>query len=275
MSILHLIPLMVGCATVPAPAPVAGGDATVFPITVFASAVLATTAGPPAVSFVPLEERVNVLIGEAQETDRRDRLIVARELMQTMRNKDAIAQRRVHEYLEALLKIEERARPAPLGMGPVGAPIEEEPLSSAPLPGVQTPPSTTPPSTTPPSTTPPSTTPPDSAPTIVDAVVSARAALAESRYLDAVSMLQGVTTPGTVTLRKEAVDGWARTERERAGHMFLEARKLPDGGERVASLSAARMALAAINERFPDNAYAPQIAENIAKVDEALSSVSP
>ncbi|MES2640464.1 MAG: hypothetical protein V4850_13310 [Myxococcota bacterium] len=248
MSILYWIPLMIGCAAVPTPAPVAGGDGT----------VLATSAGPPAVSFVPLEERVNVLVAEAQDTDRRDRLMAARELMQTMRNKDAIAQRKVYDYLDAVLKIEERARPASMGMEPIGVPIEEETLGTPnpPLPGVQPP-------------LPPLTPPVDPAPT----VATARAALAEARYLDAVSLLQGVTTPEASTLRKEAVDGWARTERERAGHMFLEARQLAPGGERIASLRAARSALAAINERFPDNMYAAQIAENIAKVDADLAAV--
>ncbi|MDP2311210.1 MAG: hypothetical protein Q8P18_34640 [Pseudomonadota bacterium] len=259
MSILFWIPLMIGCVTVPSPPPVAGGDGT----------VLATTAGPPAVSFVPLEERVNVLVAEAQDTDRRDRLVAARELMQTMRNKDAIAQRKVYEYLDAVLTIEERARPAPIGMDPIGVPIEEEPLGGSstaptggaplPLPDIQPLPSVI--------------APAEAATTLASAVVGARAALAESRYLDAVALLQGVTTPEASTLRKEAVDGWARTERERAGHMFLEARQLPPGGERVASLRAARIALAAINERFPDNAYAAQIAENIAKVDADLAAV--
>lgn len=250
MSILYWIPLMVGCATVPSPAPVAGGDGT----------VLATTAGPPPVSFVPLEERVNVLVAEAQDTDRRDRLMAARELMQAMRNKDAIAQRKVYDYLDAVLKIEERARPASIGMEPIGVPIEEESLG-----GVSTPPVTPLPDVQPV----PSVSAADPGPT----VGSARAALAEARYLDAVSLLQGVTTPEAATLRKEAVDGWARTERERAGHMFLEARQLAPGGERIASLRAARSALAAINERFPDNAYAAQIADNIAKVDADLAAV--
>jgi len=102
--------------------------------------------------------------------------------------------------------------------------------------------------------------------------VSRRVALADARYLDAVALLDPLTTPDAVALRKEAVDAWARTERERAGHLFLEARQLPPGGERVASLRAARSALAAINERFPQNAYAAQVAENLVKVDADLAA---
>lgn len=255
MTTLLLIPLMIGCATVAGPAPVSGGDA----------AEAADSTGTPPVSFAPLEERVNVLLAESQETDRRDRLMVARELMEGMRNKEVAAQRKVYAYLEQVLKIEERSRPASIHMDPIGVPIEEESLGgpSAPVtprpgvaPGVM-----------------PGVDPAFGATDPGSVVVSARAALAESRYLDAVSALQGVATPEAATLRKEAIDGWARTERERAGHMFLEARQLPPGGERIASLRAARSALSAINERFPQNAYAAQITENIAKVDADLAAV--
>ncbi|MDP2312130.1 MAG: hypothetical protein Q8P41_04440 [Pseudomonadota bacterium] len=250
MSYLLWIPLLVGCATLQGPPPVASGAE---------ASVVGTPAGVPPVSFVPLEERVNVLIAEAQDTDRRDRLIAARDLMQTMRNKDAIAQRKVYDYLDQVLKIEERARPASIGIEPIRTPIQEETLGGAttsPLPPLSTAPLS------------PPALPVDPTPTIAQA----RVALSEARYLDAVSLLSSVTTPEATALRKEAVDGWARAERERAGHMFLEARQLPPGGERIASLRAARTALAAINERFPENAYASQIAENIAKVDADLAT---
>ena len=252
MSIVFWIPLLIGCATLPSPAPVAGGEV---------ATVRASDAGPPPVSFVPLEERVSVLIAEAQETDRRDRLIAARDLMQTMRNKDPIAQRKVFEYLDAVLKIEERNSAAPIGMEPIGTPIEEEPLGAptAPLPPVTTP-------------APPVPPPSIGAADPTATVTGARVALADARYLDAVALLDTVTTPDAVALRKEAVDAWARTERERAGHLFLEARQLPPGGERVASLRAARTALAAINERFPQNAYAAPVADNLVKVDADLAS---
>ncbi len=249
MFLVSWFSLFVGCATLPSQPPVAGG----------ADASVATAAGMPAVSFVPLEERVNVLITDSRDADRRDRLMAARDLMETMRNKDPVAQREVYAYLDAILRIEERNTPAPIGIEPIGVPIEEETLGSlspaTPAPGVGSP------------------LPTMSAAADPTAVVaSARVALAEARYLDAVALLANVTAPDGVALRREAVDGWARTERERAGHLFLEARQLPPGQERVASLRAARSALAAINERFPENAFASQITENLLKVDAELAA---
>lgn len=244
-----LIPLLVACVTVPTtPPPVAGGEA---------GTVVATEAGPPPVSFAPLEERVNVLIADAKETDRRDRLVAARELMSAMRNKDPIAQRKVYAYLDEVLKIEERAEPAPIPIEGLPTPIEEETLQAPVAP-----------------TAPVAPAAPTAAPAADPAtkLADARKALAETRYLDAVAALDGVTAPEAVALRKEAVDGYARAERERAGHAFLEARQLPPGNERIASLRAVRASLAAINARFPDNAYAAQIAENLAKVDADLAA---
>lgn len=238
---MFLLPLLLlACVTTPTPPPVSGGQTA--PVT-------ANEAGPPPVSFAPLEERVNVLIADAKETDRRDRLIAARELMTSMRNKDPIAQRTVYAYLEEVVKIEERAEPKPIPIEGLSPAIEEEVLTAPPAPAL-------------------AGGPTDPAP----ALAAARAALADTKYLDAVDALVGVEAAEAAALRKEAIDGWARTERERAGQQFLEARQLPPGNERIASLRAVRAALVAINERFPDNAYAAQIRENIAKVDADLTA---
>jgi hypothetical protein len=48
---------------------------------------------------------------------------------------------------------------------------------------------------------------------------------------------------------------------------------LAPGNERITALRTVRRALVSINERFPDNAYAAQIAENITKVDADLVAV--
>lgn len=244
-------------------------------------------AEQPPVSFVPLEERVNVLIAEANETDRRDRLIAARELMVQMRNKEPAAQRKVYDYLDEVLKIEERARPAPIELDTPIAPIEEEVLEPTPRAPVKppsggtVPPPATPASTAPAATAPTSSTPADPPPvaaTITNpadqaALVAARKALADARYLDAVSLLSTSSSPEAATVRKEAVDAWARAERERAGHSFLEARALPPGNEKILALREVRKALSAINERFPDNAYAAQIKDNVTKVDADLAAL--
>lgn len=239
-----LIPLLLACATVPRMPPDAVGPSANTPVT-------ATEAGPPPVSYAPLEERVNALLGDTRDTDRRDRLVAARELMHGMRNKDPIAQRKVYEYLQQVIAIEERNAPAPITIEGFGVPIEEETLQAPAAP------------------VPPAALAPEAA---AVPLVAARTALADARYLDAVEALRGNTTPEAAPLRKEAVDGWARQERERAGHLFLEARQLPPGNERIASLRAVRTALVAINERFPENAFSAQIAENIAKVDADLAS---
>ncbi len=249
-----LIPLLLACATLPQPAPVSGGQTA-------STTVVAGDVVPP-VSFAPLEERVNVLLADTRDTDQRDRLLAARDLMEGMRNKDPIAQRKVYAYFEQVLAIEERSQPKPIPLGDVGVPIQEEQLQITEVPVEPTLPA----GPGPVGPTPPVAPLPDGQ------LAVARAALAEARYLDAVEALRGVTAPDAAPLRKEAVDGWARTERERAGHLFLEARQLPPGNERIASLRAVRSALVAINERFPENAYAAQIAENIAKVDADLSA---
>jgi MOSC domain-containing protein YiiM len=104
-----------------------------------------------------------------------------------------------------------------------------------------------------------------------------RGALAQGRYADAIAALDA-SNPATdedrrqiAALRKDAVDGWSRGERERAGEAFVKARELPAGPERTAALRQVREQLAAINTRFPDNAYATQIGENLERVEMELA----
>lgn len=210
-----------------------------------------TSPGAP-VSFAPLEQRVNVLLGETQDADRRDRLMEARELMQGMRSKDPAAQRQVYAYLDRVLAIEERARATAIPVAPLDAPLDEEPLV------IEGPPAAPPPA-------------PD--PAIV--LAGARAALADGRYLEAVAALDPLDAPDARALRKEAVDGWARVEREQVGHAFLQARALPAGAARSEALRTVRSRLEAINTRFPDNAYTAQILENISRVDADLREAQP
>ena len=194
---------------------------------------------PPteAVSFARLEERVDVMLAVETDTDRRDRLNEARELMLGLRGRDPVAQRRVYQYLEHVLAIEERARPdsiAPDAPVPVDrAPVVEEALDPQPAGSLE----------------------------------AARLALAESRYADAIAATDRLTSPEALAARRQAVDGWAREERERAGRVFLEVKALSPGEERDGRLREVRAQLAAINTRFPDNPYAAQIAEHVARVD--------
>jgi hypothetical protein len=263
-----------------------------------------------AVDFSSLEHRVSTLLATSQDVDQRDRLAELRDLMADMRTRDPASQRRVFVYVKRAVAIEERARPetiTPEDFAPLTEEILEVPTSTQRTPSISgaeggaPPPSATPPPAPPGPTaapipasaatspetavavalptagstvSPAPTTPP--AP-VVDPLVRARRALSEAKYLDALAALEGADLgPAAATdlarVRKEAIDGWARTERERAGRDFLAARARPRGEERSTALVAVRDRLAAINARFPDNSYAADIAKNVALVEEALST---
>jgi hypothetical protein len=194
---------------------------------------------PPAdpVSFARLEERVDAMLAVETDTDRRDRLGEARELMLDLRGRDPVAQRRVYQYLEHLLAIEERARPG--AIAPESAPPLDRPPVEEVLLDVQP----------------------------AGSLDAARRALAESRYADAIAATDRLTSPEALAARRQAVDGWAREERERAGRQFMEVKAQAPGEERDGRLREVRAQLAAINARFPDNPYAVQIAEHLARVD--------
>ncbi len=200
--------------------------------------------GTEPVSFARLEERVDLLLGETTDADRRDRLLEDRELMVAMRAQDPLAQRRVYAYLDKVISIEERARTVgilpPDATEPIIVPIVEEVLEVGPA---------------------------------VDPrarVSDARAALASFRYVDAIAALEKIDDPEAIALRKEAIDGYAAAARERAGHDFLAARDMEAGSARVAALQSVRQALVLVNTRFPENTFSSQIAEHIAKVDAEL-----
>ena len=83
----------------------------------------------PAITFSPLEEKLEAVYSASTDADQRDRLSNLRELLHAMRAKDPVAQRRVYDYAEADLKIEARAIPQAL-------PVDEgmEPIPSAAVP---------------------------------------------------------------------------------------------------------------------------------------------
>jgi hypothetical protein len=232
--------LLTGCAalfTGPASAPP--------PPPVAAAPGAAGTSTP--VSFAPLEARLNDLLGASGDADQRDRLVALRELMFDLRGRDPAAQRVAYAYACLALDIESRARVQPLDIGVV-AQVEESTLEEAAYPAPTVPP--------------------------VDAVQSARAALAAGRPLDAVVALSGLVSTEAAALRKEAADTWARTEREAAGYAFIEARKLIEPAARLAALTAVRDRLAAINARFPDNAHAADIRANLARVQSDVDAAA-
>ena len=244
--------LLTGCAAL------FTGPAAPAPPPSEAPAQAAAPSGQP-VSFAPLEARVNDLLGASADADQRDRLIALRELLFELRGKDPAAQRVAYAYASRLLEVETRARVQPLDLGAV-VPVEEEDLGGTA--GGSPPPR------------------PDvagsggAAQSPTDAVSAARAALADGRPLDAVGALEGLVSAEAASLRKEAADTWARSEREASGYAFLEARKLTDPVARTTALRAVRDRLAAINVRFPDNAHAADIRANLARVQADLDAAT-
>lgn len=217
-----------------------------------AVAAAATAEAPPPVSFEILDSRISVLLPVAVDADQRDRLLAHRRLVEGMRGKDPIAQKVVYDYLESVIAVEERAQPMSMGGddAPPVVPIEEMKLTVDPV-----------------------------LPTGAATLTQARGSVSSGAYAEAIVALDTIapTDPSfgeAQTLRREAVDAFARQERERAGEAFLKARDLPIGPERSLALQFVRATLVDINQRFPDNAYAEQIRENITRVDAELAGTS-
>lgn len=254
------------------------------------------SVSPAPLSFELLDQRISALLPVVEGSDQRDRLQALRSLLADMRGQDPAAQRAVYNYAAAVLTVEERVMPVPIDAGDGGfAPIEETPLQADPAPPSSAPPTSSPtsaPSASPapppasPTPAPPPASPassPTSAPPASPSppplpppdLSPARLAVSQGRFLDAVALLDTLPPSSDPdagrALRREAVDAWARGEREKAGTAFLTARELPAGPERTTALRAVRDELQAINTRFPDNAYAAAIAENLERVELELS----
>jgi hypothetical protein len=112
-------------------------------------------------------------------------------------------------------------------------------------------------------------------PTEADRVASARRALATAQYLEAIALLGTTDGAAAKATRREAVDGWAREQRASAGRDFVLARAMPWGDPRTRALEAVRDQLRDINARFPDNAYAADVARSLDYVERTLSGALP
>ncbi len=257
----------------------------------------AALAAPAAVNYGELEQRVDVMLGETEDADKRDRLVQLRELMYAMRGQDPTAQAKVYRYITAAVTIEERSRviQMPLEDFGIGAPVIEgtavidvgtpavAPVAPAPVAPVPVAPApVSPVAPIPGGTAPVPVLSPDpaAAPTptatsvdrasVLDAT---RNALAKGDYRGAISMVGPLADAEAKMLRQEAVDGLARTERERAGAMFLAAKALPAGEARTQGLRDAATVLRAVNATYPDNAFARQIGENLQTIEAELAGV--
>ncbi len=194
--------------------------------------------------------RLEALVAEEAELDRRDRLVAALDLSRQALLMSEPDRTRVQAYLLRLVAIEERSQPmsapilfdAPLPevvgtFAPIGATVEEEDLG-----GVQElrdqggdgPPSAEPPASG------------GSAP-----VPAGPPADASER------------------------DAWIFAERERAGAIFLRARAETDGAARAAKLAEAREILVRLLESFPDLEQAEAIQRNLELVEREQQASAP
>ena len=99
-----------------------------------------------------------------------------------------------------------------------------------------------------------------------------RVAAAEYREaLDLYAELEG--TPVQATARREAAetaDVLVKEERERAGRLFVEAKKKPDAAARIEGMLEVRTILAWLLDEFPDSSYADRVERNLQVVEEEL-----
>ncbi|MFT5582819.1 MAG: hypothetical protein ACI9VR_000395 [Cognaticolwellia sp.] len=226
----------------------------------------------PQVDFSPYEKEFADLLNEGgvQDQDRLDRLGAAHNLSLTLRNGDP-REPAVEAYLQAILEIEQRDDEqvieegfftiGSLGEGDVldeelaveddsGRPDTELGMDT----GIGAEPSIA----------------------LGDAQAQAREQLASGEYQNAMTTLEPfqegpLWDSVTKALWKEAVDGFVRTERERAGEMFLAARDLPLGDARTRSLREVETVLVGLLTFYPESSYNEPIQQNLDMVRAELA----
>ncbi len=226
--------LLVACAVVPYQKPLVVSPVPPEPVATL------------SVDLAPLLKRVDSALASTTETDTRDRLVELRELLLSVQVGSPAAQEAVLRYAGRVLAIEERSRPFTMAESPMEMASAFDTVTEEVVPEP------------------------------VDALAPARAALSAGKPLDAVAVVDAALAanpnlPGAAELRAAAADAWAHDEREAAGAAFLAARALPAGADRSAALQAVATRLAAINERFPQNRYAADVAQNLAIVQKELT----
>lgn len=108
-----------------------------------------------------------------------------------------------------------------------------------------------------------------------DAQAQAREQLAAGDYAGAMSTLEPyqdgpLWDSVTKGLWQEAVDGFVRSERERAGHMFKQARALPAGDARDKQLAEVETLLVGLVTFYPESSYTEAIQENLELVRQEM-----
>ena len=234
--------------------------------------------GQPQVDFSPYEKELTALLNEGgvQDRDRLDRLTAAHNLTLALRDGEP-SELAVQAYLDAILEIEQRAEDQVIEeglmlIGPTGGGQDtvedlfagdevgdlDAALGAAAADTGDT-----------------AVAEPSIA--LGDAQAQAREQLAAGDYQDAMTTLEPfkdgpLWDSVTRGLWKEAVDGFVRAERERAGEMFLSARALPAGDARTRSLREVETLLVGLLTFYPESSYNEPIQKNLDMVRAELAS---
>lgn len=111
------------------------------------------------------------------------------------------------------------------------------------------------------------------------ALDSARGLVASMEYRQAIEAFAALDgTPLQATARAEsarAVDALVKEERERAGLLFVAARKRATASERRAALEEVRAILAGLLTEFPRSGYADRVSDNLEAVERELARQAP
>jgi hypothetical protein len=92
--------------------------------------------------------------------------------------------------------------------------------------------------------------------------------------LRAYAKLDGTSLRATARKEaREAAETLVRQERERAGELFVAARKLRDPGEKRSALQTVEAILAGLIEEFPDSAYVDRLRTNLEAVRAELRAI--
>ena len=105
-------------------------------------------------------------------------------------------------------------------------------------------------------------------------LASARERVASAEYREALGLFAQLDgTPLQVTARREAAqtaDVLVKEERERAGRLFVEAKKKPDTAARIEAMLEVRTILGWLRDEFPGSSYADRVERNLEVVEEEL-----
>lgn len=107
-----------------------------------------------------------------------------------------------------------------------------------------------------------------------EALAEARDLVASADYRDALEVFAELDgTPLQETARREAAaaaEVLVKEERERAGTLFVAARRKPDADSRVAAMQEVRQILVGLLSEFPESGYADRVRRNLDVVEKDL-----